>query len=81
MINDNVICTEGFENCVLLNIFFFIVSSSFVESGPSSLSKNGFSNYLRGMQVNTRDEFSPVQTNENECTIISLKKNKSRVST
>ena len=81
IIKDNRIYKDGFEICELFNDFFTSVSSRIHDSIPPPISEDEFSYYLQDIQVTTQFEFSPIQIEEIENTILSLKENKSHIST
>ena len=81
IVNDHRIYADGFEICELLNDFFTSVSSRIHESIPPLMSEENISYYLHYIQVNTPFEFSPIQIDEIESTILSFKENNSHVST
>ena len=81
IISDNRFYTDSFEICKLFNEFFSPLSIRIHESIPPPLSDDGCSYYLRNVYVNAKFEFSSIQIIEIESTVLSLKGNKSDIST
>ena len=81
IINANITYTHCFEVCELHNDFFTSVSSRNHECIPPTISEDEISYYQPYNQVNTLFEFSPIQTDEIESTILSSNENKSRICT
>ena len=73
--SDKKIFTDSFD------AFFTSVGSEIHESIPPPQSNEEFSNYIREVHVNTPFEFSSIQFNEVRSTLLSLKDNKSHIST
>ena len=72
---------DGFEVCEFSNDFCTLISSRIRKSIPPAVSEDEFLHYLQDIQVNTPFDFSPIQFDETESTILSLKENNSHIST
>ena len=79
MIKQKVI--RWLTNFWTLQQIFSSVSSKIHESIPSPISEDDFSYYLRNIQMSTPFSSPTTQITEGESTILSLKENKTHVST
>ena len=81
IVKDNRIYTDGLQICELFNEYFSSVSTKIHDSIPSPTSEDDFSYYLRNIRMSTTFSFSTIQITEVETTILSLKENKTHIST
>ena len=72
---------DGLQFCELFNKYFSSVSTKNHKTIPSPTSEDDFSYCLRNIQLRTTFSFPTIQLTEVESTILSLKKNKTHIST
>ena len=79
IVNDYRIHTDGFEIWEMFNEILTSKSGINYESILPPISEDEFSYYLNDIQVYTLFEFSPIQIDEIESMILSLKESKSHI--